>query len=70
MNLNNSTDSNFNSNQLASENIDVIAQLPSINDSIRTNIIFSIEIYKKINNFEHNYIHEYINNYEKSKNSK
>jgi hypothetical protein len=47
-----------------------VRTLPDINDRIRTNIIFSVEIYKKINNFEHNYIHEYIKNYDSKKNSK
>jgi hypothetical protein len=34
--------------------------LPFINDNIRANIKLSIEIYKKINNFDINYIHSTI----------
>lgn len=55
--------------QINTEQIDdMIRTLPFMNDNIRTNIKLSVEIYKQLNNFDHNYIHEVIN--EKSKNSK
>lgn len=55
--------------QINTEQIDdMIRTLPFMNDNIRINIKLSIEIYKQLNNFDHNYIHEVIN--EKSKNSK
>lgn len=47
---------------------DMIRTLPFMNDNIRANIKLGIEIYKQLNNFDHNYIHGVIN--EKSKNSK
>ena len=31
------------------------------NDNIRKNIKLSLLIYKKLNNFEHNYIHDFFN---------
>ena len=45
----------------------MLNSFPIINDSLRANIILSIEIYKKINNFEMNYVHGIIN--EKQKNN-
>jgi len=45
----------------------MIFSLPIINDSIRSNINLSITLFKKINNFDHNYIHSLIN--EKSNNT-
>lgn len=50
-------------NPLESENElnNIISSLPLINDNIRTNINLSIEIYKKLNNFDHKYIHNIIN---------
>lgn len=39
----------------------IIKSFPLINDNIRANILLSIEIYKKINNFDSKYIHEFIN---------
>lgn len=39
----------------------IISSLPLINDNIRININLSIEIYKKLNNFDHKYIHNIIN---------
>lgn len=55
--------------QITIEQMDnMIRTLPYMNDNIRANIKLGIEIYKQLNNFDHNYIHEVIN--EKSKNSK
>jgi hypothetical protein len=54
-----------------SDNLDtdaMINNLYMLNNSIRANIGLSLAIYKKINNFDHNYIHNYAN--QKSKNSK
>lgn len=52
--------------ELDTKEIDLMLNsFPLINDNIRANIQLSIEIYKKINNFDVNYIHEVIN--EKSK---
>lgn len=45
----------------------MIYSLPYINDNIRSNISLSIEIYKKLNNFDYNYIHEIINEFSNSK---
>jgi hypothetical protein len=39
----------------------MLNSLPFINENIRSNISLSIEIYKKLNNFDYNYIHEIIN---------
>ncbi len=38
----------------------MLNSFPIINDNIRANIQLSIEIYKKINNFDINYLHEII----------
>lgn len=38
----------------------MIRTLPYINDNIRKNIGLGIEIYKQLNNFDHNYIHSVI----------
>ena len=54
--------------QSAEQIDDMIRTLPFMNDNIRVNIKLGIEIYKQLNNFDHNYIHKVIN--EKSKNSK
>lgn len=55
--------------QITVEQMDnMIRTLPYMNDNIRSNIKLGIEIYKQLNNFDHNYIHGVIN--EKSKNSK
>jgi ribosomal protein S13 len=40
---------------------DMIRTLPFMNDNIRSNIKLGIEIYKKIKNFDRNYIHSIIN---------
>lgn len=39
----------------------MIRSLPFINDNIRSNIKFGIEIYKTLNNFDREYIHSIIN---------
>ena len=39
----------------------MINSLPFINDNLRSNITLSIELYKKLNNFDYNYIHNYFN---------
>lgn len=58
-----------NNKQIQLEDLEkMISSLPLINSNIRSNIQFSLEIYKKLNNFERNYIHSILN--EKSKNSK
>ena len=36
------------------------------NDNLRKNIKLSLLIYKKLNNFEHNYIHKFFNDKSKS----
>lgn len=58
-------ESNNSINYLESEKNDelnnMINSLPLINDNIRENINLSIEIYKKLNNFDHKYIHKIIN---------
>ena len=56
------TNPNINSaNSDNQANMEMISNsLPFINDNIRANIKFSIEIYKKINNFDFNYIHSII----------
>jgi len=45
----------------------IVNNLPFINDSIRSNITLSIEIYKKLNNFDYNYIHGIIDGITRSK---
>jgi hypothetical protein len=63
------TQSTKSEEQINIEQIDnMIRTLPYMNDNIRANIKLGIEIYKKLNNIDRNYIHEIIN--EKSKNSK
>lgn len=39
----------------------ILKSFPVLNDNLRANILLSIEIYKKINNFDSKYIHEFIN---------
>ena len=46
----------------------MLNSFPIINDNIRANIKLSVEIYKKINNFDINYVHNCID--EKIKNKK
>lgn len=43
----------------------IINSFPTINDNLRTNILFSVEIYKKIKNFDIDYIHDVINKHNK-----
>ena len=38
----------------------MLNSFPIINDNLRANILLSVEIYKKINNFEMTYVHEII----------
>ena len=59
----NSTESNLNNeNEDKDKNINMMLNsFPIINDNLRANILLSIEIYKKINNFEMTYVHEIIN---------
>jgi hypothetical protein len=65
----NSTESNLNykdknKDKDIDKDIDINMMLnsfPIINDNLRANILLSIEIYKKINNFEMTYVHEIIN---------
>ena len=64
--IKNNNQSNTNTNTNTNTEMDtMINSLPYINDNIRSNINFSVEIYKKIKNFDYNYIHSIIN--EKSK---
>lgn len=64
-----SNDPSQSEEQITIEQMDnMIRTLPFMNDNIRANIKLGIEIYKQLNNFDHNYIHGVIN--EKSKNSK
>jgi hypothetical protein len=52
----------INSEQDISTQMDMMIQtLPYMNDNIRANIKFGIEIYKTLNNFDRNYIHKVIN---------
>ena len=39
----------------------LVESLPMLNNDIRRNIKLSIAIFKKLNNFEHNYIHDFFN---------
>ena len=63
------TNTNLNTNSINDENINeninemnmMLNSFPIINENIRANIQLSVEIYKKINNFEINYIHNIIN---------
>ena len=60
--LEKNTESNLNNE---SKEIDIEMMLnsfPIINDNLRANIKLSVEIYKKINNFDINYVHDVINN--------
>ena len=43
------------------ENTKSFQSLIIFNDNLRNNIKLSLLIYKKLNNFEHNYIHEIFN---------
>ena len=38
----------------------MLESFPIINDNLRANILLGVEIYKKINNFEINYVHNII----------
>ena len=49
-----------NSNQNIDELNMMLNSFPIINDNIRANIQLSVEIYKKINNFDINYVHNCI----------
>jgi len=57
----------FLNNDNQSEEI-IFKTILETNNNLRFNIKLSLAIYKKLNNFDHNYIHHFIN--EKSKNSK
>ena len=47
--------------ELIEEMNNMIKTLPFLNDNIRANINFGIEIYLRLKNFKYNYIHEFIN---------
>lgn len=53
---------------------EMIKTLPFVNDNIRANLKFGMEIYKELNNFDYKYIHNFINENSvestKTKNSK
>ena len=49
----------YNSNEVDELNM-MLNSFPIINDNIRANIQLSVEIYKKINNFDINYVHNCI----------
>ena len=51
---------------LDNENIKSFQSMLIFNDNLRSNIKLSLSIYKKLNNFEHNYIHKIINDKIKS----
>jgi len=57
---------NENENENMNDNINKIETILLINDNIRKNIKLSLAIFKKLNNFDHNYIHEFFDK-EKSK---
>ena len=52
-----------NENNLPNENNEelILENLILVNDNLRSNIELSLAIFKKLNNFEHNYIHNFIN---------
>jgi hypothetical protein len=53
---------NSNNNYAMDEQtINSFQQMIIFNDNLRKNIKLSLLIYKKINNFDHNYIHELFN---------
>ena len=59
-------DKNISEQNIPEQNIieqmdNMVRTLPYINDNIRKNIGLGIEIYKQLNNFDHNYIHSVIN---------
>jgi hypothetical protein len=60
MNLNPSeqNQSQINSQYVQNNDMNVIDTIVQLNNTLRTNIKLSLAIYKKLNNFEHNYIHE------------
>lgn len=41
--------------------VDPMETLINVNNSLRANIRLGLAIYKKLNNFDHNYIHELFN---------
>jgi len=57
----NSTESNLNNDDKNKEIDMMLNSFPLINDNLRANILLSVEIYKKINNFEMTYVHKIIN---------
>lgn len=46
------------SNINTDESTMMLNSFPIINENLRINILLSVEIYKKINNFDINYVHE------------
>lgn len=56
------TTTNYNSNHANNSNsnpdIEPIETLIDVNNNLRANIKLGLAIYKKLNNFDHNYIHE------------
>ena len=60
------TNNNINENVDENDNINKIETILLINNNIRNNIKLSLAIFKKLNNFDHNYIHEFFDK-EKSK---
>jgi hypothetical protein len=67
--------SGLSSNDLDIDQLNQMVQtLPFVNDNIRANLKFGMEIYKQLNNFDRIYIHNIINEYSiessESKNSK
>lgn len=59
---NSNFNSNFNSKEDEEKEIEMmLSSFPIINNNLRENILLSVEIYKKINNFEMTYVHEIIN---------
>ncbi len=56
------SNSNLNNKEYEEKEIEMmLGSFPIINDNLRANILLSVEIYKKINNFEMTYVHEIVN---------
>jgi len=60
--MNNLPNNNFNNNSLLDEQTtNSFQSLIIFNDNLRKHIKLSLSIYKKLNNFNHNYIHHFFN---------
>ena len=50
-----------NNSLLDEQSVNSFQSMIVFNDNLRKNIKLSLLIYKKLNNFEHNYIHKFFN---------